>query len=374
MLAHSVPLISSLAFYPLTFSAALHDIRAWETANHPHRLPDDFKSFIQVSDGLLLRWKIRWQDRDQPLGCLHLNRLRDVVPVRLGHSHSSNNSHSHSHSHSHSGKHGHHNRGGDDDDDDSDEDSGDDDAATASVLSAKGARRFPAFDLDSTCAGGRVVFLYRGGGGGAGGGVGGGGEGGTPSSSLPSLSASGPQVWFQDMSSRLFFIAKTFTDYFRLMVMHLGIPCWQYAFTDVGLDPICRQWFRFLSPERLAIDTDKRGGGGGGGGGKGARTQPVFSHVRSTATRPDAETGIVSRDLRGEPKMGGSSGGGSGGGGGIMGQREDAHRWPISSLERKPLTRPSSAPPRRSAAASSGSTTNTVAYSRAMRGFQRGGP
>jgi tubulin polyglutamylase complex subunit 2 len=356
----------------LTFSAALHDIRAWETANHPHRLPDDFKSFIQVSDGLLLRWKIRWQDRDQPLGCLHLNRLRDVVPVRLDHSHG----------HRHSGKHGHHNRDGDDDDNDSDEDSGDDDAATASVLSAKGARRFPAFDLDSTCAGGRVVFLYRGsgGGGGAGGGGGGGGGGGegTSSSSLLSSSASGPQVWFQDMSSRLFFIAKTFTDYFRLMVMHLGIPCWQYAFTDVGLDPICRQWFRFLSPERLAIDTDKRGGGGGGGGGggKGARMQPIFSHVRSTtATRPDAEAGIVSRDSRGEPKMGGCSGSGSGGGGGIIGQREDAHRWPISSLERKPLTRPSSAPAtRRSAATSSGSATNTVAYSRTMRGFQRGGP
>jgi hypothetical protein len=33
-------------------------------------------------------------------------------------------------------------------------------------------------------------------------------------------------------------MASTFTDYFRLMVMHLGLPHWQYAFTDVGLDPV----------------------------------------------------------------------------------------------------------------------------------------
>lgn len=55
--------------------------------------------------------------------------------------------------------------------------------------------------------------------------------------------------------------------------MHLGIPNWyalvhvyiynetrltaairHYAFTNVGLDPFSYQWFRFLSPERLAID------------------------------------------------------------------------------------------------------------------------
>jgi len=46
-----------------------------------------------------------------------------------------------------------------------------------------------------------------------------------------------PQIWFQDLSCSWFFIANTFTDYFRLMIMHLGLPHWQYAFTQVGLDP-----------------------------------------------------------------------------------------------------------------------------------------
>ena len=45
-----------------------------------------------------------------------------------------------------------------------------------------------------------------------------------------------PQIYFQDLSGDWFFIANTFTDYFRLMVMHLGLPHWQYAFTEVGLD------------------------------------------------------------------------------------------------------------------------------------------
>ena len=40
--------------------------------------------------------------------------------------------------------------------------------------------------------------------------------------------------------------------------MHLGLPNWHYAFTQVGLDPQTLQWFRFLSPERLAIDIENR--------------------------------------------------------------------------------------------------------------------
>ena len=67
-----------------------------------------------------------------------------------------------------------------------------------------------------------------------------------------------PQIYFQDLSGDWFFIANSFTDYFRLMVMHLGLPNWQYAFTDVGLDTTSQQWFRFLSPERLAIDIKSR--------------------------------------------------------------------------------------------------------------------
>ena len=41
---------------------------------------------------------------------------------------------------------------------------------------------------------------------------------------------------------------------YQLAPLHLGLPNWQYAFTDHGLEPAAKQWFRFLGPERLAVD------------------------------------------------------------------------------------------------------------------------
>jgi hypothetical protein len=38
------------------------------------------------------------------------------------------------------------------------------------------------------------------------------------------------------------------------MVVHLGIIGWQYAYTDIGLDNVTRQWMRLYCPERLAAD------------------------------------------------------------------------------------------------------------------------
>jgi hypothetical protein len=34
-------------------------ITKWEEENSPIRLPDDYKAFLQISDGLQLTWKIK---------------------------------------------------------------------------------------------------------------------------------------------------------------------------------------------------------------------------------------------------------------------------------------------------------------------------
>lgn len=47
----------------------------WEEENYPYKLPDDYKAFLQISDGLSLNWKILKNDQVFPLGCIHLNRL-----------------------------------------------------------------------------------------------------------------------------------------------------------------------------------------------------------------------------------------------------------------------------------------------------------
>eukprot|EP00762_Andalucia_godoyi_P000047 ANDGO_02300.mRNA.2 hypothetical protein GUITHDRAFT_142064 len=89
-----------------------------------------------------------------------------------------------------------------------------------------------AFDLDVTCLCGRLCLLFNRG---------------------PSL----PQVWLFDLGCQWHFVANSFTDYFRLLIMHLGIPNWQYIFTDCGLDSVTQQWMRLFSPQRLQYNLER---------------------------------------------------------------------------------------------------------------------
>jgi tubulin polyglutamylase complex subunit 2 len=167
-------------------------IQQWDRENSPYSLPDDLKAFLQISDGLLLQWKVKLHNQVHPLGLMNLNRLREIRPIeseefmlkRLG----------------------------------------DESLESADVR---------AFNLDRMVKDGRLALVYR-------------------------SSDSSPNVYFQDLSCQWFFIANTFTDYFRLMTIHLGLPHWHYAFTEVGLDNASQQWFRFLYPERLEIDITSR--------------------------------------------------------------------------------------------------------------------
>jgi tubulin polyglutamylase complex subunit 2 len=212
-----------------------HQLDAWEQANAPCRLPPDLRALYQITDGLALRWKLRFREKDLPLGCMQLNALHQVARVQV-------------------------------EDDDvlgdrggggvgSVQTGGGGEAALAARLDAADTRAFALNGSDC----GVAALLYRGG-----------------------RAAAAPEVWFEDRAGTWHFMAATFNDYFRLLVMHLGIPAWQYAFTDVGLDPVTKQWFRLLCPERLQIDVlgaeaaarararvseqearSKKGGGGG---------------------------------------------------------------------------------------------------------------
>jgi tubulin polyglutamylase complex subunit 2 len=57
-----------------------------------------------------------------------------------------------------------------------------------------------------------------------------------------------PEVWFQELSCVWSVLAQSFSDYFRLMLAHVGLPAWQSAFTPTGLVPSVRAWLRLLSP------------------------------------------------------------------------------------------------------------------------------
>lgn len=43
------------------------------------------------------------------------------------------------------------------------------------------------------------------------------------------------EIWFMDRSLKWFFITSSFCDYYRIMILSVGIPHWQYLFTEVGL-------------------------------------------------------------------------------------------------------------------------------------------
>lgn len=58
-------------------------ISKWEEENGAYILPDDYKAFLQISDGLSLNWKIKKNDQIFPLGSMHLNKLRDIKRIKI---------------------------------------------------------------------------------------------------------------------------------------------------------------------------------------------------------------------------------------------------------------------------------------------------
>jgi len=192
--------------------ASSGSLTLWHQNNAPYSLPNDYQQFLLSSDGLLLRWDVKFQEQTLSLGCMHLNSLSSCKPLQVDKTAIEM----------------------------SEADLSPSDAGAAQAKDARWDRSYvTALDLDSTCMNGRVALLYKRG-------------------------FNNPQVWFQDLSCKWNFIADTFTDYFRLMVMHLGLPHWQYSFTDLGMDRVSQQWFRLMSPERLSINLDHQKSQGGG--------------------------------------------------------------------------------------------------------------
>lgn len=191
--------VTNVKFHERT-AVSMNAMSTWEKMHYPYLLPEDYKRFASISDGLLLRWDFLFQDDTLPLGCMHLNELVNVKPVEL----------------------------------DSQIDRfAFDEASFPPELATKLTERklWRAFDLDHKCPNGQVALIYN-------------------------CGYNNPQVWFKDLGCGWNFIASSFTDYFRLLITHLGLPNWQYAFCPMGIDPVSKQWFRFLAPERFAIDME----------------------------------------------------------------------------------------------------------------------
>ncbi|XP_077792676.1 tubulin polyglutamylase complex subunit 2 isoform X3 [Podarcis muralis] len=63
------------------------------------------------------------------------------------------------------------------------------------------------------------------------------------------------EIWFLDRALYWHFLTKTFTAYYRLLITHLGLPHWQYAFTSYGISPQAKQWFNMYKP--ITVNTEQ---------------------------------------------------------------------------------------------------------------------
>jgi len=54
---------------------------------------------------------------------------------------------------------------------------------------------------------------------------------------LLGVSGQSADIWLLDRALRWHFMAPTFINYYCQMMIHIGLPQWQFAFTDVGLTP-----------------------------------------------------------------------------------------------------------------------------------------
>lgn len=83
------------------------------------------------------------------------------------------------------------------------------------------------FELDHCNGNGKVCLVYKKG--------------------KPAL-AQDTEIWFLDRALYWHFLTDTFTAYYRLLLTHLGLPQWQYAFTSYGISPQAKQWFNMYKP------------------------------------------------------------------------------------------------------------------------------
>lgn len=168
----------------------------WEAMHRPFVLPEDYRALLEISNGITVRWKLDLKGQRLPFGIMHVNGLEEVMQLPAADLH-----------------------------------------AVPADANAEHGACVAAFDLDAECAAGRVALLYW-----------------AATGAGPGLP---PQVWFQDLSCRWHFMASSFTDYFRVAALHLGVPHWQCAFTDAGLSPSASQWLALFCPERLTMAAEQ---------------------------------------------------------------------------------------------------------------------
>ncbi|XP_071168630.1 tubulin polyglutamylase complex subunit 2-like isoform X1 [Mytilus edulis] len=247
-----------------------HAVLMWEQRNGCF-LPEDFKNFYLTTDGFKLTWNVKMDNGPTPVGKLYINRVSQLTRIagNVASSHVNPTLL------------------------DLEADSDNEDEATG-IEKPSFDSRCKIYEMDPCDGYGRVCLVFR--------------ENktgyidsqelfdGKHTSELIRFGGNDPktEVWFLDRSLRWHFLAESFMAYFRLMLMHLGLPQWQYGITDIGLSQQAQQWFNIYAPTRLELDRELLMGNGSEGQNKmpvlNLDVNKVFNKGKTDKKKPPAQT------------------------------------------------------------------------------------
>mmetsp|Transcript_32356 Transcript_32356/g.37974 ORF Transcript_32356/g.37974 Transcript_32356/m.37974 type:complete len:224 (+) Transcript_32356:84-755(+) len=173
------------------------NVTSWHDKHAPFMLPDDLLGLLAFTDGLFFRWRALSLETEIVVGSFCMNKLSDIIRL-----------------------------------DDSPH------ATTEDIDLGLTRTNTAAFLIERNIKVGDVALVY--------------------SLDEKNCPRGGPEVWFRDRYGQWHYIASSFSCYYRLLLVHLGILGWQYAFTPNGLAPLTVQWMRLYCPERLMYDSQQR--------------------------------------------------------------------------------------------------------------------
>ncbi|CAI5787906.1 SMI1_KNR4 domain-containing protein [Podarcis lilfordi] len=191
--------------------AERHAIVSWEQKN-ACVLPEDLKNFYLMTDGFHMTWSVKFDDNPMPLGSMTINSISKLNRVRASPVYALPNAPTLA------------------DLEDTDDEEGNSGQPEKPHLDS----RSLVFELDPCGGNGKVCLVYK--------------------NTKPVVTPDS-EIWFLDRALYWHFLTKTFTAYYRLLITHLGLPHWQYAFTSYGISPQAKQWFNMYKP--ITVNTEQ---------------------------------------------------------------------------------------------------------------------
>ncbi|XP_040589983.1 LOW QUALITY PROTEIN: tubulin polyglutamylase complex subunit 2-like [Mesocricetus auratus] len=184
--------------------AERHMISSWEQKKKTNCvMPEDVRNFYLMTNGFHMTWSGKLDEHIIPLGSMVINGISKLTQLNQSSMYSLPNAPTLA--------------------DLEDDEEGNEEQPEKPRLDC----RSVIFELDSCNGNGKVCLLYKHG--------------------KPGL-AHDTEIWFLDRALYWHFLTDTFTAYYRLLITHLGLPQWQYAFTSYGISPQAKQWFSMYKP------------------------------------------------------------------------------------------------------------------------------